>query len=223
MKEIKPLQIRLRHPVSGLSHLGMAIVALFGFVWLVSIAVRFGSVWHIVSFALFGATMIMVFLASALYHLITASPKTTEVLRKIDHIAIYIFIAGCYTPICLVPLRGGMGPLLVMSIWTLAVLGAFKKCIWIDLPRAMTVGAYVLMGALALVALPEMLRVLTAHQLNLVFIEVFLYVTGAMVYLFKWPDPFPKVFGFHEIWHLFVIGGSASHFVLVLDLIHFSN
>jgi len=217
--DIHPLRLELRHPISGLSHLLAAVSAFFGFLWLLYLAINFGTAWHIFSFAIFGTTMILVFSSSAIYHLASGSDRLIGVLRKIDHMMIYIFIAGSYTPVCLLSLRESLGIKLVIGVWVFAVLGCIKKLYWIHAPRWLGVGTYVLMTLFALAAVPDMMRVMPDYQLKLILAEVILYGIGAGVYLVKWPNLYPKVFGFHELWHFFVVGGSTCHFILVSSLI----
>ncbi|MDF2521739.1 MAG: hemolysin, partial [Clostridia bacterium] len=128
------MKAKLREPVSGLSHLIGAVLSLVGLVLMIYYAVQVGTVWHIVSFSIFGGSLILLYTASTIYHLLTISDKGVRVLRKIDHVMIFVLIAGTYTPICLIPLRGGWGYSLLAVIWGVAIVGAIMKLLWFDAP-----------------------------------------------------------------------------------------
>jgi len=126
---------KLRDPVSGLTHFIGFLLSITALVLLVTNAVVQGTVWHIVAFAVFGTSLILLYGASSLYHLLPLSPKGISVLRRIDHIMIFILIAGTYTPVCLVALRGILGWSLFGIVWGIAVAGIFLALFWINAPR----------------------------------------------------------------------------------------
>ena len=138
---------------SGVSHLIGAVLSLAALVALVTVAAHYGSVWHVVSFAIFGASLIMLYTASTLYHLIPAGPKWITILRKLDHSMIFVLIAGSYTPYCLVALRGPWGYGLLSAVWGIATLGIVLKIIWLGAPRWLYTGLYLFMGWLVVVAI----------------------------------------------------------------------
>lgn len=206
-----------RQPVSGLSHLMGAILALVGLIWMVSESLQEGSVSKLIPSVVFGVSMVMLFLASALYHLLPVSEARLKFLRKIDHSSIYVFIAGSYTPICLLLLKDGKGPWIFGAVWGLAFLGvAFK--FWRakgEGSRWMRSGLYLAMGWLSVLIMPDLWRALPPGGIAWLIAGGLVYSLGAVVYALRWPDPFPEVFGFHEVWHLFVLGGSFCHFWMV--------
>jgi hemolysin III len=155
------------------------------------------------------------FSASATYHLVQAGPKVLLWLRKLDHSAIYLLIAGTYTPICLYYFSGFWRMGLLIVIWALAFLGIAVKLLIIRAPRWVTAGVYLVMGWLALAGMGEILRSLPAGALIWLLLGGLFFTGGAVIYILKKPDLFPGVFGFHEVWHIFVILGALSHFVLV--------
>jgi len=207
---------KLREPVSGLTHLLGFFLAIPGLIILVCSAVKYSTVWHIVSFSIFGASLILLYLASALYHLLPVSDPVIKILRRIDHMMIFVLIAGTYTPVCLVPLRGVWGWSLLSSIWSIALIGIIIKICWLNAPRWLSTGIYLFMGWLAVVAfLPLVHSVPVVGIIWLVAGGIF-YTVGAVIYGTKWPRLSLKWLGFHEIFHLFVLAGSFAHFWLML-------
>lgn len=210
------MKCKLREPVSGLTHLIGAILSLVGLVLMIYYAVNEGTVWHIVSFSIFGGSLILLYTASSLYHLLSISEKGVRVLRKIDHVMIFVLIAGTYTPICLIPLRGGWGYSLLAVIWGVAVIGIIMKLLWFDAPRWLYTLFYVIMGWLVAIAFWPMVKVIPLGGIAWLVIGGILYSIGAVIYGTKWPKLNFRLFGFHEIFHLFVMYGSFCHFWLML-------
>lgn len=209
----------LKEPASALTHLAGALLAVVGTIVLVYQGVMYGTVWHVVSFAVFGASLILLYTASTLYHALDVSPKANLALRRVDHTMIFLLIAGTYTPFCLLPLRGAWGWSLFGAIWGCAAVGMVVKNFWMSAPRWLYTGFYVLMGWLVIVAIyPLAQRVLPVSLIWLIFGGLS-YTVGAVLYATKWPNPWPGKFGFHEIWHLFVMGGSIAHFAAVFYLL----
>lgn len=206
---------KLREPVSGLTHLAGALLSVAGLVQLTYVAAVRGTVWHVVSFAIFGASLILLYTASALYHLLPLSPRGQQALRRVDHMMIYVLIAGTYTPFCLVPLRGVWGWSLLAGVWVLAVAGIVVKAFWLHAPRWLSTGFYLGMGWLVLIALGPLLRTVPAGVVPWLIAGGAFYSVGAVVYATRWPNFVPRVFGFHELWHLFVMAGSFSHWLAV--------
>lgn len=207
--------MKLREPVSGLTHLIGAVLSVVGIVVLVYNAAAKATPWHVVSFSIFGASLILLYTASSLYHLLTISDKGVRVLRKIDHSMIYVLIAGTYTPICLVPLRGGWGWSLLCSIWAIAMVGIVLKLLWFDAPRWLYTAFYVIMGWLIVIAFMPLVRSMPLPAVLWLIAGGVLYSIGALIYGTKWPKLKLRKFGFHEIFHLFVMYGSFCHFWLM--------
>jgi hemolysin III len=204
-----------REPVNALSHMAGSLASIAGLTLMVVFAAIKADAWHVVSFAVFGATLVFMYTASFLYHGLRLSEKTLNILRRIDHIMIFVVIAGSYTPICLVPLRGPWGWSLLATIWGVALVGILLKLFWMHLPRWISTLIYLGMGWLCVVAVYPLVQTLDAVPLLWLALGGFFYSIGALVYSLKKPDPFPGIFGFHEIWHIFVLLGSACHFWLV--------
>lgn len=207
--------LRLKDPASALTHLVGALLSVVG---LVTLIMRSQGVWETVSFTIFGVSLIALYTASTLYHALTLPAKATLAMRKVDHIMIFLLIAGTYTPFCLVPLRGAWGWSLFGAIWGCAVAGLVVKLFWMTAPRWLYTGFYVLMGWLIIIAIYPLAKPVTVSSLVWLVAGGVLYTVGAVFYALKRPNPWPGVFGFHEIWHLFVMAGSIAHFVSIMHL-----
>ncbi|HQL35935.1 MAG TPA: hemolysin III family protein [Bacillota bacterium] len=213
------MKMRVKDPFSGFSHLAGAILSVAGLCLLVYYASMNGTVWHIVSFSIFGASLILLYTASSIYHLLSVSEKGTRVLRKIDHMMIYILIAGTYTPVCLIPLRGGWGWSLLISIWGIAMAGIILKVLWFNAPRWLYTLFYLLMGWLIVIAFVPLVRTMPIAAMLWLIAGGLLYTVGAIIYGTKWPKLKSKVFGFHEVFHVFVLYGSFCHFWMMFRYI----
>lgn len=209
------MNLPLRDPVSGLTHCIAAGLAVLGTVLLIQRAVDPVMVWHVVTFAIFGGAMILLFTASTLYHWLPLSDTWVRALRRVDHAMIFLYIAATYTPICLIPLRGPWGWSIFGVIWGLALGGVVMKVFWLSAPRWLSTALYLAMGWLVLVGIYPLVQALPAAALFWLVAGGVAYSIGAVIYALKRPDPFPRVFGFHEIFHLFVIAGAACHFVVM--------
>lgn len=200
-----------RDPFSGLSHLVGALFAIVALCILAAKAAVQNNITYMVSFMIFGATMLLMFASSTVYHLVQASDETIKWLKRIDHMSIFLLIAGTYTPICLVAIGGTAGWIMFSVVWGIAFVGVFLKLVWISAPRWLSTVIYILMGWLVVAFYPVLDRI-PADALRWMAYGGLSYTFGAVIYATKWPNPYPKWFGFHEIWHLFVIGGAFCHF-----------
>jgi hemolysin III len=207
---------RLREPVSGLTHLAGVLLALVGLGVLLVRASGAGRVDQFVAFGVFGCSLVALYAASTLYHLLPVSPATVARLRKLDHVAIFVLIAGTYTPICVLALEGGWSVGVLGLVWTLALCGGLLKVFWMDAPRWLSVGLYLAMGWLAVIAASAIFQAVPPGGIAWILGGGLVYSVGAVIYGFKWPNLVPGVFGFHELWHLFVLAGSACHFLAML-------
>lgn len=212
--------IEMRDPFSGLSHLTGAFLAIVGSILLVYDAANQDKIWHVVSFFIFGISLILLYTTSAFYHLLPLSQKGVLILRRIDHIMIFVLIAGTYTPICLIPLRGGWGYSFLIGIWILAIVGVLIKIFWMESPRWFSTLLYIVMGWLILIALWPLTQTISIRGIAWMVLGGLFYTIGAVFYGLKWPPNIvPGWFGFHEIFHLFVMAGSFSHFWLMMNYI----
>ncbi|MFH2093203.1 MAG: hemolysin III family protein [Pseudomonadota bacterium] len=204
-----------REPVNTISHMAGAVASIAALALMVVFAALRADVWHIVSFSVFGATLILMYTASFLYHGLKLSEKSLLVFKRIDHIMIFMVIAGSYTPVCLVPLRGPWGWSIFGIVWGMALSGIVLKVFFIHVPRWISTMIYLIMGWMCVIAIYPLVKTLEPVGLFWLGLSGLFYTLGAIVYSIRRPDPFPGMFGFHEIWHLFVLSGSACHFWLV--------
>jgi hemolysin III len=214
-KERRPKK-RLREPVNGLTHAAGGALATVGLVLLLATAASAGRVDQLVAFGVFGLSLISLYTASSLYHLLPLSPAGVAKLRRLDHMSIFLLIAGTYTPFCLLALEGAWRWGLLSLIWVLALCGVLLKLFWMDAPRWLSVVLYLGMGWVAVIAAPALFRAVPVGGMAWVLAGGLTYSAGALVYALRRPNLVPGVFGFHEVWHLFVMAGSACHFWAVL-------
>lgn len=195
--------------LNSISHLIGTVFAFAGAALLVVMAARQSDVWKVVSFSLYGATLFILYLVSTLYHSLRGRAKA--VFRKLDHLAIYLLIAGTYTPFALVTLRGGWGWSLFGVIWGLAAAGMALEFLPRRGARILPVVIYLLMGWLALVALRPLIEALPAAGLAWLFGGGACYTLGVVFYALD-----ERLRHAHGVWHLFVLAGSVSHYFAIL-------
>jgi hemolysin III len=207
---------KLREPVNSLTHWGGAILALIGLITL--LIVGWGTTAKVISLAIYGISLIFLFSASATYHMVQVKEKALEIFRKIDHAAIYFLIAGTYTPFCVNAFSGFWQWGMLSIIWSLALIGIVVKVFYIHAPRWLNAGIYLIMGWLCIAAIGQMLAVLPVWVISWLIAGGVIYTLGAVVYVTKIFNFVPGVFGFHEMWHIFVMLAAAAHFVAVLGV-----
>ena len=207
---------KLREPVNSLTHWGGAILALAGLI--VLLILGWGKLAKEVSLTIYGVSLIFLFSASATYHMVRVKDKALEIFRKIDHSAIYVLIAGTYTPFCVNAFTGFWKWGMLIIIWSLAIIGIGVKIFYIRAPRWLNAGIYIVMGWLSLVTVGQMIAHLPAWVLTWLVIGGVTYTLGAVVYMTKIFNFKPGVFGFHEVWHIFVLVAAAAHFIAVLGV-----
>ena len=205
-------------PWSALTHGAGAILAAAATVFLLVHSAALGlDAWHIVSFAIYGTSMICLYTASALYHSLNVPVAGRLALRKVDHCSISLLIAGSYTPICLTALRsqGAWGWAVFGVIWAMAAASCALSLLWIDSPRWLTSGVYLLLGWVAVFALYPLSKILPAEGFFWLVLGGVLYTAGGVLYAVKWPGRNNPRFGCHEVFHLFILAGSVCHFILM--------
>jgi len=207
---------KIREPVNSLTHWVGALLALIGLIAL--LIVGWGAPTKVISLLIYGVSLIFLFSASATYHMVRVKDKALEIFRKVDHAAIYFLIAGTYTPFCVNAFSGFWKWCMLTIIWSLALIGILVKVFYIRAPRWLNAGIYVVMGWLAVGAAGQMLAALPAWVLTWLIIGGVIYTLGAVVYITKIFNFKPGVFGFHEMWHIFVLLAAAAHFVAVLGV-----
>jgi len=184
-------------------------LSIAGLTLLVALAVLYGNVYQIVSFSVYGSTLILLYLASTLYHGFQ-NPRLKRVFKIFDHASIYLLIAGTYTPFLLVGLRGSWGWTFLIIIWGLAILGVSFKALFIDRFHKLSVLAYILMGWLSVVMIKELLINISLGGLIWLGVGGVIYMVGVIFYALQ------KIPYMHVIWHFFVLGGSICHYIAVL-------
>lgn len=205
--------MRIREPFNAISHLVGLVLAAAGTILLLRMAHGTGER---VAFAVYGGSLILLYGASTIYHSLPLSVHQLRPLRTLDHIAIYFLIAGTYTPVAMVTLHGPWGWTLLGTAWAIAVAGIPFKIWFLDAPTWISTGMYLGMGYIVLgAAVPLAARVSPAGLAWLVAGGL-AYTVGAIIFTRERPDPFPGVFGHHEIWHLLVLVGSGCHFGFML-------
>lgn len=199
-------------PLSAITHFIGMLLSIAGLVLLVVYAAKYETARYVVGFSIFGATLILLYLASSWYHFVPVSArKWKSVMQKIDHSMIYAFIAGTYTPICIITLRGGWGWSLFGIIWALAAIGI----VWKSLGRyndLISTALYVIMGWLVVIAFVPLKNNLSHGGLGWLFAGGIAYTLGAVVYALEDHYPKRKWFNLHDLWHIFVLVGSFCHF-----------
>jgi hemolysin III len=203
----------LREPVNGLTHLITAGAALVGLI--VLLVIGWGQPGKLISLMIYGISLTLLFLASGIYHSVKADPNVLLKLRKFDHSAIYLLIAGTYTPICFNMLEGFWKWGMLGVVWGLALVGIGVKIFFIKAPRWVTAGVYIIMGWLCIFGIQEILASLPVGAIIWLATGGIIFTLGALVYITKTMDFVPGVFGFHEIWHIFVILGALAHFIMI--------
>lgn len=204
---------KFRDPVSGLIHFFSAVLALIGLVLL--LVLTRGEGLKQFSMAIYGGSLVTLFSASAAYHLANPSEITLLRLRKFDHSAIYILIAGTYTPICINFFNGWLRWGFLALVWGIALAGVIVKLFVINAPRWVTAGVYLVMGWMAVLVIKPMLQSMPAAALWWMLAGGLTYSIGAVIYITKKLDFLPGVFGFHEVWHVFVSLAALCHFVMI--------
>jgi hemolysin III len=165
---------------------------------------------RMISLAVYGASTILLYGASAVYHLGAWRGPRRAALRSLDHASIYVLIAGTFTPFCVVLLSGAERVMVLALIWGMAGIGVSSAILTPSLSRGFSVGLYLGMGWMGLIPAPTLIGLLPASALALLLGGGLLYSAGALIYARRWPDPFPSTFGFHELFHLFVIAGNGA-------------
>ncbi len=202
-----------KEEIANLATHGIGVVAsAIGLGFLLYVAKTNGGVWEQVSFGIFGITMLFVFLSSTIYHTIR-TPKLKIIFQTIDQSAIFLLIAGSYVPFCLVSIRGVWGWSILSIIWTMAIAGIALKFYFQNRVVKPFIYLYAAMGWLCVIAVKEMLEKVPEFSLIFIVIGGAFYMIGVIFYLWE------KLPYNHAIWHVFVIGGCASHYVAVLELV----
>ncbi len=206
---VKKQNFSARDPLSALTHFIGFLAVIPVFICLLEMS---ETATHIVAFTVFGISLLLLYGASTIYHTLRLSAEKIAFLRRIDHMMIFMLIAGTYTPVCLIALEGKWGNILLCAIWGIAFAGIFMKIFWMGAPRWLSTMIYVVMGWLSVTAFVPLLKNVGWGGFGMLLAGGIAYTVGALIYGLKKPNlRILKNFGFHEIFHVFVMIGSAFH------------
>lgn len=207
----------IKDPGSAITHFIGMLMAIFAAVPLLIKAASEPGRIYIISLAIYVASLILLYAASTTYHTFDISEKVNTVLKKIDHMMISVLIAGSYTPVCLIVLKGKTGLILLAIVWSIAIAGILIKAFWVYCPKWVSSVLYIGMGWTCVLAFTQILNNMSAAAFGWLLAGGIIYTVGGVIYALKLPifNNRHKNFGSHEIFHLFVMGGSACHFVVM--------
>ena len=207
----------VKDPGSAITHFIGMLMAVFAAVPLIIKATHEPSPIYVVSIAIYAASLILLYAASTTYHTFDRSEKVNTILKKIDHMMISVLIAGSYTPICLLVLGGRLGIILLAIVWSIAIAGILIKAFWIYCPKWVSSVLYIGMGWTCVLAFTQLLNSMSPAAFGWLLAGGLIYTAGGIIYALKLPifNMKHKDFGSHEIFHLFVMGGSICHFVVL--------
>lgn len=206
--------LKMKEPVNTWTHFITFLVAIVGLVFLILLSKD--NVSKLVTMTIYGTSVILLYGASSLYHWVRTTPKKELILKKLDHIAIYLLIAGSYTPVFFYGLQGAWKWTMLIAVWSLAVIGAVLKIWFVQAPRYVSTSFYVTLGWIAVIPFFQLAGNLPVGAIVLMVTGGVVYTIGAIIYATQCFDFFPNRFGFHEIFHLFVMAGSAIHFAMMM-------
>lgn len=207
--------MKIREPLNTLTHFIGIILSVAALITLIITAIMKKSPVSLAGGIVFGISLILLYSASTIYHGYNGSDKIILRLKKLDHAMIFVLIAGTYTPICLIALRGPLGYGLLIGIWSLALIGMVTKVIFIHMPRWLSAGMYLFMGWISVAFIFPLSKTLPTNGFLWLVIGGLFYTVGAIFYATKSEKIKLGNFGFHEIFHLFILAGSAAHFILI--------
>ena len=182
---------------------------------IVLVAISGGNIARQISLGVYGVSIVLLFAVSASYHRGPWSPRTRRVWRRLDHATIFVAIAGTYTPVVVNVLQGWPSIVLLVAIWVLAISGVVVATTGVPLPRWVTVVLYIAVACTVVFFLPALADRIHASGVIILLTGGALYAAGAVVYAVKWPRLWPRVFGYHEVFHIFVIAATAVYFVFI--------
>lgn len=204
-------KFKIKDPVSAATHFAGFLISIPVMICLILKSVEEALPLHVVAFTVFGISLLLLYGASTIYHTMDVKKETEVKLKRIDHMMIFVLIAGSYTPVCLINLRGKTGWTLLALVWAFALGGIILKALWINAPRWLSTAIYVIMGWLVVFVFYPLEKAVPIGGLVLLAGGGIIYTLGAVIYAVKWPKLNFKMFGFHEIFHLFVMAGTAMH------------
>lgn len=215
------MNIKIKDPWSALTHFIGMLLALFATAPLLVKAALSGELMHVYAMAVFMLSMVCLYAASATYHAFGFGNRLYIILKKIDHMMIPVLIAGTYTPICLITLKDSIGPVLFATVWAMAIVSILVKAFWVTCPKWFSSMLYIAMGWLCIMGMSSIVQSLSKVAFMWLLVGGVLYTLGGIIYALKLPifNSRHKQFGSHEIFHLFVMGGSVCHYILMFGYV----
>lgn len=211
------MQITIREPGSAITHFIAMMMAVFAAVpLLIKAGIQSGQE-NLLAMAIFMGSMILLYGASATYHSVDLTGRSLRIFRKLDHMMIFVLIAGSYTPVCLIVLGGKLGYTLLALVWGIAAVGMLVKACWITCPKWFSSIIYIAMGWVCVLVFGPLLNTLSTPAFLWLLSGGIIYTVGGVIYALKLPifNSKHKSFGSHEVFHLFVMGGSICHFIFM--------
>ena len=207
----------LKDPGSAITHFIGMLMAIFAAVPLLIKAAREPDHIYLISLSIYALSLILLYAASTTYHTFDLSERANTILKKIDHMMIFVLIAGSYTPICLITLKGRTGTILLALVWGIAIVGIILKAFWVFCPKWVSSVLYIGMGWTCVLAFTQILNALSPAAFGWLLAGGIIYTIGGVIYALKLPifNNRHKNFGSHEIFHLFVMAGSFCHFIVM--------
>ena len=207
----------LKDPGSAITHFIGMLMAIFAAVPLLIKAAREPDHIYLISLSIYALSLILLYAASTTYHTFDLSERANTILKKIDHMMIFVLIAGSYTPICLITLKGRTGTILLALVCGIAIVGIILKAFWVFCPKWVSSVLYIGMGWTCVLAFTQILNALSPAAFGWLLAGGIIYTIGGVIYALKLPifNNRHKNFGSHEIFHLFVMGGSICHFIVM--------
>lgn len=214
------MNMYIREPINGLTHLFGAILSFTALiVMLIKMSNNFSESIKITAIIIYGISLMLLYSTSATYHMIVASKKVINFMQKLDHSMIFILIAGTYTPLCLISLKGTRGFIMFLIIVSIAFCGILFKMIWFKCPRWLSTIVYIFMGWICIFAISPLYTAITAKGIFWLVLGGILYTVGGIMYATKFSLLKNKYLGFHEIFHIFILLGSLAHFICIFNYV----
>ncbi len=215
------MKLKVKDPGSALTHFIAMILALAASVPLIAKAARTPGSTHVLALTVFITSMILLYAASTIYHTLDISPKVNQILRKVDHMMIFILIAGTYTPVCAIVLGDRTGWLLLAAVWGIACIGMVMNALWISCPKWLSSLIYITLGWLCVLAFGKITSALPESAFIWLLTGGIIYTIGGIIYALKLPvfNARCRWFGSHEVFHLFVMAGSFCHYIVMFAFV----
>lgn len=215
------MKFRIKDPGSAITHFIAMMFALLAATPLLVKAARAPGLAHVLALSVFIVSMILLYAASTIYHTLDISPKVNKILRKVDHMMIFILIAGTYTPVCMLVLGDRTGWFLLALVWGIAMIGILINALWITCPKWFSSIVYIAMGWICVLAFGRIVDALPASAFGWLLAGGIIYTVGGIIYALKLPlfNARFKYFGSHEVFHLFVMGGSFCHYIMMYSFV----